>query len=41
VLGRRLKETTEKISQLKKEIRLLGELQEMENDARANSPENS
>ena len=32
VLGRRLKETTEKISQLKKEIRLLGELQEMNRD---------
>ncbi|MCC6276949.1 MAG: cyclic nucleotide-binding domain-containing protein [Oligoflexia bacterium] len=29
VLGRRLKETTEKISQLKKEIRLLGELHEV------------
>jgi CRP-like cAMP-binding protein len=29
VLGRRLKETTDKISQLKKEIRLLGELHEV------------
>jgi len=29
VLGRRLKETTDKISQLKKEIRLLGEMQEV------------
>jgi CRP/FNR family cyclic AMP-dependent transcriptional regulator len=40
VLGRRLKETTEKISQLKKEIRLLGELQEVQNDPRRTTPEN-
>jgi CRP/FNR family transcriptional regulator, cyclic AMP receptor protein len=39
VLGRRLKETTDKITQLKKEIRLLGELQEVTRDAGANSPE--
>ena len=41
VLGRRLKETTEKISQLKKEIRLLGELQEASRDPRRISTENS
>lgn len=42
VLGRRLKETTEKITQLKKEIRLLTELHEVRvNDARTNTPENN
>lgn len=40
VLGRRLKETTEKISQLKKEIRLLAELQELQRDPRAATAEN-
>ncbi|MDZ4677197.1 MAG: cyclic nucleotide-binding domain-containing protein [Oligoflexia bacterium] len=40
VLGRRLKETTEKISQLKKEIRLLGELHEVQHDTRSATPEN-
>lgn len=40
VLGRRLKETTEKISQLKKEIRLLGELQEVSRDAGSSPPDN-
>jgi CRP/FNR family cyclic AMP-dependent transcriptional regulator len=40
VLGRRLKETTDKISQLKKEIRLLGELHEVTRDASSNSPDN-
>ena len=39
VLGRRLKETTDRISQLKKEIRLLGELQEVTRDTRRISPE--
>jgi CRP-like cAMP-binding protein len=39
VLGRRLKETTDRISQLKKEIRLLGELQEVGRDTRRISPE--
>ena len=40
VLGRRLKETTDKISQLKKEIKLLGELQEIQtHDTRTNPPE--
>jgi CRP/FNR family cyclic AMP-dependent transcriptional regulator len=42
VLGRRLKETTDKISHLKKEIRLLGELQEMQaHDPRTSAPEGS
>jgi CRP/FNR family transcriptional regulator, cyclic AMP receptor protein len=42
VLGRRLKETTEKITQLKKEIRLLTELHEVRvNDTRPNTPENN
>jgi CRP/FNR family transcriptional regulator, cyclic AMP receptor protein len=40
VLGRRLKETTEKISQLKKEIRLLGELQEASRDSGRTPTEN-
>lgn len=40
VLGRRLKETTDKITQLKKEIRLLGELQEVTRDPGASPPEN-
>jgi CRP/FNR family cyclic AMP-dependent transcriptional regulator len=39
VLGRRLKETTDRISQLKKEIRLLGELQEVSRDTRRITPE--
>ena len=40
VLGKRLKETTEKISTLKKEIRLLGELHDVRRDTGANSPDN-
>ncbi len=41
VLGRRLKETTEKITQLKKEIRLLAELQEEQiADTRTTQTEN-
>lgn len=39
VLGRRLKETTDKISQLKKEIRMLGEMQEVSRDPRRFNPE--
>jgi CRP/FNR family cyclic AMP-dependent transcriptional regulator len=39
VLGRRLKETTDKISQLKKEIRILAEIQEMQaDDTRTSAP---
>lgn len=42
VLGRRLKETTDKISHLKKEIRLLAELQETQvHDSRTSPPEGS
>jgi CRP/FNR family transcriptional regulator, cyclic AMP receptor protein len=41
VLGRRLKETTEKISQLKKEIRILSDLQETQLDPRRDKTENS
>ena len=40
VLGRRLKETTDKISQLKREIRLLTEMHGAEIDPRTNTPEN-
>jgi CRP/FNR family cyclic AMP-dependent transcriptional regulator len=39
VLGRRLKETTDKISHLKKEIRLLGELQEINHEPRSTQAE--
>jgi len=39
VLGRRLKETTDKISQLKKEIRMIGEMQEVTRDPRRIHPE--
>lgn len=38
VLGRRLKETTEKISQLKKEVRLLSEIQRAQSEIPAENP---
>src|SRR5690606_12327095 len=41
VLGRRLKETTEKISQLKQEVRLLGEIQRIQSESAKNTATNS